>query len=399
MCTFTEGWAANTLMQQREPLLFTPGPLTTSASVKQAMLVDIGSRDPRMVAVIQDIRDKLLELAGTSQAQGWECVLMQGSGTMAVESVVNTCIPSTGRLLVASNGAYGLRLAKMAEMYGIPVDILSYNETEAVNPEDVAKKVAETKYSHVGVIHHETTAGTINPIQAIGQAVKAADPDVSLFVDSMSAFGAYAVDLEASGIDYLVSSANKNIEGIPGFAFALCRKSKFDAEGVNARSLSLDLQAQWKGLEGNGQFRFTPPCHALLGFRQALAEHEAEGGVAGRFARYSANFATLKKGMAEMGFHPYLDEDAQGVIITTFLFPDDPNFDFTRFYQELSDRGLVIYPGKLTKADCFRLGTIGRLFPHDIQGLVGAVREVLEGMNVSLPVTQQHTESDGVLTG
>lgn len=238
-----------------------------------------------MVAVIQDIRDKLLALAGTSQAQGWECVLMQGSGTMAVESVVNTCVPSTGRLLVASNGAYGLRMAKMAEMYGIPVDILSYTETEAVNPEDVAAKLKETKYSHVGVIHHETTAGTINPIQAIGAAVKAADPDVSLFVDSMSAFGAYSVDLEASGIDYIVSSANKNIEGIPGFAFALCRKSKFDVEGVNARSLSLDLHAQWKGLEGNGQFRFTPPCHSLLGFRQALAEHEAEGGVAGRFAR------------------------------------------------------------------------------------------------------------------
>jgi len=290
-------------------------------------------------------------------------------------------------------------MAKMAEMYGIDVDVVSFEETEMVCPEKIAEAVKAEKYTHVGVIHHETTAGTLNPIEAIGKAVKAADPSVSLIVDSMSAFGAYTIDLEAMGADYLVSSANKNIEGVPGFAFALARRSKLESEGVHARSLSLDLVPQWKGLEGNGQFRFTPPCHALLAFRQALAEHEAEGGVAGRFARYNANFNVLKDGMAELGFHPYLDEKAQGVIITTFLFPDDQNFDFQRFYQELSDRGLVIYPGKLTKADCFRLGTIGRLFPHDIQGLVGAIKEVLEGMGVSLPVTQKQTESDNILTG
>merc|ERR1712216_608274 len=362
----------------------------------------IGSRDPRMVDVIRDVRSKLLELAGTSQQQGWECVLMQGSGTMAVESIVNTCVPGPdkgGRLLVASNGAYGKRMAQMAQMYGIDVDVIQYDETEMVSAADVTEKLQEGKYSHVGVIHHETTAGTLNPIEEIGKAVKANDPSTTFFVDSMSAFGAYAVDLEAAGFDYLVSSANKNIEGVPGFAFALARRSKLEEEGVHARSLSLDLLAQWKGLEGNGQFRFTPPCHSLLAFRQALAEHEAEGGVAGRYARYKSNFDTLKSGMAEMGFHPYLDEKAQGCIITTFLFPDDKNFDFPRFYEELSSLGLVIYPGKLTKADCFRLGTIGRLYPRDVSLLLLAVKEVLQGMNVSLPVTQTKTESDTILTG
>jgi 2-aminoethylphosphonate-pyruvate transaminase len=274
------------------------------------------------------------------------------------------------------------------------VDVIEYSETQVVDPEEVAKAVAATKYSHVGVIHHETTAGTLNPIEAIGKAVKAADPSVSLFVDSMSAFGAYSIDLEAAGVDYLVSSANKNIEGVPGFAFALARNDKLQSEGKFARSMSLDLLAQWKGLEGNGQFRFTPPCHALLAFRQALAEHEAEGGVSGRYSRYAANFGILKDGMAKMGFHPYLDEEAQGVIITTFLFPDDKNFDFQRFYEELSARSLVIYPGKLTKADCFRLGTIGRLYPHDIKHLVSAIKDVLEDMGVSLPVTQHKVVSD-----
>eukprot|EP01062_Namystynia_karyoxenos_P028485 TRINITY_DN21579_c0_g1_i1.p1 TRINITY_DN21579_c0_g1~~TRINITY_DN21579_c0_g1_i1.p1 ORF type:complete len:461 (+),score=160.49 TRINITY_DN21579_c0_g1_i1:76-1383(+) len=401
-----EGWAGRTLHQQREPLLFTPGPLTTSAAVKHAMLVDIGSRDARMVAVIREIRELLLDMAGVSQAAGWECALVQGSGTMCVESVVNSAVPPPaegGRLLVGSNGAYGLRMAKMAQMYGIDVEIIQYGETERVSPSDIGdalrKGAAEgRRFTHVGVIHHETTAGTLNPIEEIGAAIREADPQAAFFVDSMSGFGAYALDLEKANVSYIVSSANKNIEGIPGFAFALARKSEL-VKATHARSLSLDLLAQWKGLENNGQFRFTPPCHSLLAFRQALAEHAAEGGVAGRRARYEANFQTLKRGMAEMGFHPYLSEDAQGCIITTFLYPDDPNFDFPRFYRELSDRGLVIYPGKLTKADCFRLGTIGRLFPSDYQGLLCAIREVLQGMGVKLPVTQKKTESEGILTG
>lgn len=388
-------------MQQREPLLFTPGPLTTSAGVKQAMLVDIGSRDARLVAIIQEIRDLLLDMAGVSKAAGWECVLVQGSGSMVVESVINSCVPGRdagGRLLVASNGAYGLRMAKIAEMYGVDVDVIQYSETDRVSASDVVAALKQKKYTHVGCIHHETTAGTLNPIEEIGAAIRATDPEVEFFVDSMSGFGAYHLDLEKANVTHLVSSANKNIEGVPGFAFALCRREALERSN-HARSLTLDLLAQWRGLENNGQFRFTPPCHALLAFRQALAEHAAEGGVAGRHARYTANFNTLKAGMAEMGFHPYLDEEAQGVIITTFLFPDDASFDFPRFYRELSERGLVIYPGKLTKADCFRLGTIGRLFPHDFCALLLAIKEVLTGMGVKLPVTQAKTESAGILTG
>eukprot|EP01065_Artemidia_motanka_P038586 TRINITY_DN47441_c0_g1_i1.p1 TRINITY_DN47441_c0_g1~~TRINITY_DN47441_c0_g1_i1.p1 ORF type:complete len:447 (+),score=160.05 TRINITY_DN47441_c0_g1_i1:72-1343(+) len=398
---YTEGWAASTLMQRREPALYTPGPLTTSASVKQAMLVDIGSRDSRMIGVIRDIRQQLLKMAGVSQEGGWECVLVQGSGTMCVESVVNSVVPPVekgGHLLVMSNGAYGLRMAKMAEMYGAKVTVVQYEETERVKPEDVVAAMKKDKFTHVGCIHHETTAGTLNPIEEIGQAVRAADPSVAFFVDSMSGFGAYGVDLEKANVSYIVSSANKNIEGVPGFAFCIARKSELE-KATHARSLSLDLLAQWRGLETNGQFRFTPPTHSLLAFRQALAEHEAEGGVAGRRARYEANFQTLKAGMAEMGFHPYLAEDAQGCIITTFLYPDDSNFDFPRFYRELSDRGLVIYPGKLTKANCFRLGTIGRLFPSDYQALLLAIKEVLEGMGVKLPVKQTLTVSDKIATG
>lgn len=337
-------------------------------------------------------------MAHVSQEAGYESVLQQGSGTFVVESVVGSVVPPPdkgGRILVVSNGAYGLRMAKMCKTYGIDHELVHYDETEAPTVEEVMAKLQDNKgqrYTHVGIIHHETTAGTLNPIHAIGRAILDFDPEISYIVDSMSGFGAYPVDMQASNVHYLVSSANKNIEGCPGFGFAICNRDRLLRDGVHARSLSLDLLEQWRGLENNGQFRFTPPTHSLVAFKQALLEHEAEGGSAGRLARYTANFQVLKTGMAKLGFHPYLSEDKQGAIITTFLFPDDPNFDFGLFYAKLNERGMVIYPGKLTKADCFRIGTIGRLFPHDLVNLVGAVREILEDMGVQLPVTQVRPE-------
>lgn len=207
-------------------------------------------------------------------------------------------------------------------------------------------------------------------------------------MDSMSGFGAYAINM--THVDYLVSSANKNIEGVPGFAFGICRREKFLSQD-HARTVSLDMLANWKGLESGGQFRFTPPTHALLAFRQALREHAAEGGVAGRRARYEANFAVLKAGMADLGFALYLPDDVQGCIISTFLVPDDVNWDFEAFYTKLAARGCVIYPGKLTKAECFRLGNIGRMFPTDIEHVLGAIRLSLAEMGVSLPVKQKLT--------
>lgn len=387
--TFTRGLCT---ASSRDALLFTPGPLTTSASVKQAMLTDLGSRDKKMMTVIQEIRDGLLDLAGVSQTSGYECVLVQGSGTFAVESVVSSVVPPPadgGKLLVVSNGAYGLRMAKMCEIHGIDHEVLEYSETQAPTPQEVEAAVRGGGFTHVGLIHHETTAGTLNPVEAIGAALHALDPSLTFIVDSMSGFGCYPLDLRKGHVDYLVSSANKNIEGVPGFAFAICRRDRLVAQGGHARTLSLDLRANWESLESGGQFRFTPPTHALLAFHRAMRELRDEGGVAGRQARYQANAAALVAGMREMGFEPYLDADKQGCIITTYLVPDDRHWDFERFYDELAELGVVIYPGKLTKAECFRLGTIGRIFPHDVRAALLAIRDVLTRMGVALPVTQK----------
>ena len=369
------------IKSMKDKLLFTPGPLTTSETVKETMLRDLGSRDTAFITAVRTIREKLLEITGLSQAKGYEAILMQGSGTFGIESVVGSAVPRDGKLLVVINGAYGRRIAQMAEVLGIEVSRLICEEHEQPDPARVDEALAaDAAITHVFVVHCETTTGIINPIQAIGDVVKA--HDCVYCVDAMSSFGAVPIDLLACGIDYLVSSANKCIEGVPGFSFVIARRDTLLATEGNARSLSFDLLAQWKGLESNGQFRFTPPTHAILAFNQAIKELEAEGGVAGRGARYHANNTLLLKGMQALGFDVFLDPAVQGYIITSFHYPDHPGFDFNVFYNKLSDRGFVIYPGKLSQADCFRLGNIGQIHREDIERLLTAVKEVLEEMGV-----------------
>jgi 2-aminoethylphosphonate-pyruvate transaminase len=356
-------------------LLFTPGPLTTSDGVKNAMLRDAGSRDAEFIAVVRDIRDRLLAIGGAAPGGDYECVLMQGSGTFAIESVISSAIPRDGRLLVLVNGAYGRRIAQMARVHGIAVDTLEEAENRKIAPEKVAGKLASAPgTTHVALIHCETTTGILNPAEEIGAVVKAAG--AAYIVDAMSSFGAIPIDLAGAHADFVISSANKCIEGVPGFGFILARREPLLAAKGQARTLSLDLHAQWAGLEGDGQFRFTPPTHVLLAFHQALLELEAEGGVAGRAARYARSHATLVAGMKEMGFEQYLAPEDQSYIITTYRYPRHPDFSFEAFYAQLSERGFLIYPGKLSQEPCFRIGTIGRMDSDDIERLLEAIREV-----------------------
>lgn len=356
-----------------DKLLFTPGPLTTSATVKAAMLRDAGSRDPEFIAVVREIRRELLRIGGANSTH--ECVLMQGSGTFAIESAISSMIPREGRLLVLVNGAYGRRIAHIARVHGIEVEIAETPENRRITAE-IAQEALESRrgITHVAVVHCETTTGIVNPVERIGEAVLRAGA-VSI-VDAMSSFGAIPIDLGSAPVDCLISSSNKCIEGVPGFAFVLARRGILQACEGRARTVSLDLHAQWAGLERDGQFRFTPPTHVLLAFRQALRELESEGGVAARAARYRSNYEVLAKGMRELGFEPYLNEEDRSYIITTYRYPDDPNFRFEDFYTRLSGLGFIIYPGKLTQEPCFRIGTIGRLNAGDIEKLLGAIEAV-----------------------
>jgi 2-aminoethylphosphonate-pyruvate transaminase len=305
-------------------------------------------------------------------------VPMQGSGTFAIESVISSVIPRSGGLLVLVNGAYGRRIVEMARVHGIGVQAVETPENRKISPESVAERLREfAGVTHVAVIHCETTTGIVNPIAEIGE--KVARAGATYIVDAMSSFGAIPIDLAAVHADFLISSANKCIEGVPGFGFVLARRSRLMAAKGLARTLSLDLHAQWQGLENGGQFRFTPPTHALLAFHQALLELDAEGGVAGRAARYCRNHQVLAKGMEAMGFEPYLAPQDQSYIITTYRYPTNPEFRFEEFYSRLSEMGYVIYPGKLSQEPCFRIGTIGRLGVEEIEGLLEAIRLIVKG--------------------
>lgn len=361
------------------PYLLTPGPLTTSDTVKAAMLRDWGSRDPAFIAMNREMCKRLVTLAG---AEGTHvCVPLQGSGTFTVEATLATLVPPDGKLLVLVNGAYGTRMVDISRAIGRDVEALEWPEDRRVDPEAVERQLdGDTTITHVAVVHCETTSGILNPIEAVAQVAGA--HGVPLIIDSMSAFGALPLDATKVPFAAVAASSNKCLEGVPGMGFSLIRRDLLEKCKGNAHSLSLDLFAQWRGFEQNGQWRFTPPTQVIAAFVQALAEHAAEGGVAGRRARYARNHEVLVDGMEAMGFQCLLPKELQAPIIVTFLTPADPRFDFADFYGRLSDKGFLIYPGKLTVADSFRIGCIGRLGEIEMRGALDAISAVLEDMGV-----------------
>jgi 2-aminoethylphosphonate-pyruvate transaminase len=363
-----------------EPLLLTPGPLTTSRTTKQAMLKDWGSRDTAFIAMNARMRARVVELAGGVGTH--VAVPVQGSGTFAVEAMIGTCVPKSGKLLVLVNGAYGKRIARICEVIGRRFAVHETAEDTPPNPRAIAQALdGDPGITHVAVVHCETTSGILNPVERIAELVAKAGR--RLLVDAMSAFGAIPLDAQATTYDALAASSNKCLEGAPGMGLVICRQSALEQTKGNAHSLALDLHDQWINMEKTKQWRFTPPTHVIAAFDQALAEHEAEGGIAGRGARYSRNCRVLVEGMRAMGFRTLLPDALQAPIIVTFHTPRDPKFVFETFYDKLRTKGYVIYPGKLTVADSFRIGCIGRLDENDMRGALDAVRSTLAEMGVA----------------
>ena len=363
-----------------DPWLLTPGPLTTSISVKQAMLHDWGSRDAGFVAINNRMRQRLVALI--DGGKDFTTVPMQGSGTFAVEAMLTAFVGPKDKLLILINGAYGKRMAKICEYAHRATTIVEWPEDQPVDPARVKQVLAEDHaITHVAVVHCETTSGILNPIAEVATVV--AEAGRSLLIDSMSAFGALPVDAKAVKFDALAASSNKCIEGVPGLGFVLCRISALEKTKGNAVSLTLDLFEQWQNLEKTSQYRFTPPIHCIVAFDQALTEHEQEGGVAGRGGRYRNNHKILVEGMRALGFETLLPDRLQAPIIVTFHMPSDPKFVFEKFYDGLKDRGFVIYPGKLTVADSFRIGCIGRIGETEMKAFLAAAKDVMAKLGVA----------------
>lgn len=363
-----------------EPWLLTPGPLSTSFAVKAAMLTDLGSWDSDFRAMTAEVRARLVALLGPG-GEAYTCVPMQGSGSYCVEAMLGTLVPRAGRALVLANGAYGARAAQMLRVMGRAVVVLDKGDYLPPRGVEVAAILAQDPaITHVVAIHCETSSGILNPLPEIAAAVAAAGR--RLLIDSMSAFGAVPVLPAEIAFDALVSSANKCIEGVPGFGFVLARRAALAGATGNAHALCLDIAAQSAEFERSGQWRFTPPTHAVAAFLQALREHEAEGGVAARGARYAANRDRLVAGMRQMGFETLLSDAWLSPVITTFFCPADPAFVFADFYDRMKAKGFILYPGKLTQVDSFRIGTIGRLDTGVIDAVLAAVRDTLAEIGV-----------------
>lgn len=364
-----------------EPWLLTPGPLTTSHEVKRAMLKDWGSWDDDFRAMTRDMRQRILAMLGDG-AEGYDCVPMQGSGSYLVEAMLGSFVPKTGKALILSNGAYGRRAAEVMGYLGREYQLLDKGDYLPPRGAEVAEILKnDPAITHVLAIHCETSSGILNPLEEIAEATEAAGRE--LLIDSMSAFGAIPVEPSRIPFQALTSSANKCIEGAPGFGFTIARRSALEAAKGASHSLALDLHAQWSHMEKTGQWRFTPPTHIVAAFIEALKAHEAEGGVAGRGERYARNRDVMVEGMRALGFETLLNERWLSPIIVTFFQPADPAFDFGRFYAAMKAKGFIIYPGKLTVADSFRVGCIGRMDEHVMREVVSAARATLAEMGVA----------------
>ena len=363
----------------RDPILLTPGPLTTSLATKTAMLRDWGSWDASFNAVTARVRARLTAVVNGEGTH--VCVPMQGSGTFSVEAAVNTLVPRDGHLLVLINGAYGKRLAKLTEMMGRKLSVFETAEDVPTTAADVARKLdADPSITHVGLIHCETSTGILNPLPEIAEAV--AQRGRRLIIDAMSSFGAIPIDAGAVPFDALIAASGKCIEGPPGMGFVFARKSVLEQCAGNSTSLSLDLYDQWAYMEKTTQWRYTPPTHVVVALDAALEQYLAAGGQPARLARYTANCETLIAGMKEMGFRPFLDSRIQAPIIVTFHAPADPRYAFKAFYDKVRDKGFILYPGKLTQLETFRVGCIGAIGPDEMRHAVNAVRDALADLGI-----------------
>jgi 2-aminoethylphosphonate-pyruvate transaminase len=364
-----------------EPYLLTPGPLTTALSTKQAMLRDWGSWDGDFRAMTAQLRASLLEIAGDTAGE-YDCVPLQGSGSYCVEAMLGSLLPRDGHALVLANGAYGKRIATTLGYLGRACTVLDKGDYLPPRGAEVERMLdADPNITHVVAVHCETSSGILNPLEEIAAAT--AKKGRKLLIDSMSAFGAVPLDVREIACEAFVSSANKCIEGVPGFGFVIARKRALQEAKGRSHSLALDVYDQWDVMDRTGQWRFTPPTHTVAAFLEALRLYRLEGGQPARLARYANNRDVLVAGMHELGFEPLLNARWRSPIIVTFFAPAHPSFEFARFYELMKQQGFIIYPGKLTVVDSFRIGCIGQVDEQVMRRVVQACARSLQAMGVA----------------
>jgi 2-aminoethylphosphonate-pyruvate transaminase len=367
------------MIRGNDPILLTPGPLTTSLATKQAMLRDWGSWDAAFNRITLTVCRDLVDIVGGGDE--YVCVPLLGRATFAVEAALGTLVPRTGRVLVPNNGAYCARIVKICKYLGRDVVDLPVPEDEATRAATVEAALAsDPTITHVAQVHCETGAGVLNDLAGIAQVC--ARHGKKLIVDAMSSFAAVAIDVRTAPFDALVAASGKCLEGVPGMGFVIVRKSALEASAGNSHSLALDLHDQYVYMQKTTQWRYTPPTHVVAALRAALDQFKEEGGQPARGARYAANCAALVAGMTRLGFRPFLKPEVQAPIIVTFHAPPDAAYDFKRFYAAVRNRGYILYPGKLTQVETFRVGCIGAIDANEMRNVVAAIADALAELGI-----------------
>jgi 2-aminoethylphosphonate-pyruvate transaminase len=364
----------------RDAVLLTPGPLTTSLRTKLAMLRDWGSWDNDFIAVTASVRKSLLEIIHGQDSH--VVVPLQGSGTFSVEAAVATVVPRDGHVLVLDNGAYCKRAASLSTLMGRRTTVLPFDDSAPVSEAALQTALeADSSISHVIVIHCETGAGVLNPLQELADTCT--HYGKGLIVDAMSSLGALPIDARSMRFDALIAASGKCLEGVPGMGFVYLRKAILATCQGNSQSLAMDLYDQYAYMEKTGQWRFTPPTHVVVALHEALKQFAQEGGQSARLLRYQANCQTLLRGMTALGFQPFLPAAIQAPIIVTFHAPADPAYTFKKFYDAAKSHGFIIYPGKLTQVETFRVGCIGAIGTVEMEQAVHAVALALQNLGIT----------------
>lgn len=362
-----------------DPVLLTPGPLTTSLATKQAMLRDWGSWDAAFNQMTGGICRDLVDIVHGGDE--YVCVPLQGSGTFAVEAAIGNLVPRHGRVLVPNNGAYCARIVRICKYLNRAVADLPIAEDRPATAAAVdAALAADESITHVALVHCETGAGLRNDLEGIAQVCR--ERGKGLIVDAMSSYGALPIDARTTPFEALIAASGKCLEGAPGMGFVLVRRDALLAGAGNSHSLAMDLHDQYVYMQRTTQWRFTPPTHVVAALRAAIDQFVAEGGQPARGARYAANCATLIEGMRALGFRPFLEPAVQAPIIVTFHAPSDPAYEFKAFYARVRARGYIIYPGKLTQVETFRVGCIGAIDGNEMRNVVSAIAATLQDMGI-----------------
>lgn len=374
--------------KMKRNILLNPGPATTTDTVKMAQVVpDICPREKEFATMMKQMREDLVHIVH-GDLKRYTAVLFCGSGTLNLDVCINSLLPENKKILVVNNGAYSTRAVEICKYYGLNHIDLQFPVNEIPNLEKIEKILQEDPDIYmVYTTHNETGTGILNPIREIGAlAHKYAAISV---VDTTSTYAMRPIDIESDNIDFCMASAQKGLMSMTGLSFVIGKIDEIKKSATYPkRSYYCNLYLQYDYFEKTGEMHFTPPVQTVYATRQAIAEYFAEGELE-KWKRHTRVFEAIHNGIEKLGFQNVIKREWQAGLVVAVKYPTDKNWDFEKVHDYCYERGFVIYPGKISTEDTFRLCALGAIDEEDIDNFMEVFREALVVNQISVPVTYQ----------